>query len=120
MLASFSKGDFEIPLVPYNREFHNPVLLCFMLGHLALALCIVRNAFFLTCPLERKIYCMKQKQNSVFLPKSGWSTNKKLPLVITYFLIVYANLVKLFFSAQNLLLKIIPTQQLLLISTLLW
>ena len=95
----------------------------FMLGHLAL--CIVRNAFFLTCPVETKIYCTTQTIFSVFLPKSGWSINKKkLLLVITYFLIDeldYANLVKLYFSAQNLLLKtFIPTLQLLLISTLLW
>ena len=75
MLASFSKGDFEIPLVPYDREFHNPVLLCFMLGHLALALCIVRNASSLTCPVKRKIYCMKQKKICIFAKK--WVVNQQ-------------------------------------------
>ena len=75
--------------------------IAFMIGHLALALCIVRNAFFLTCPVERKIYCMTQTIFLYFCQKVGGQPTKKLPLVITYFLIDYANLVKLFFSAQN-------------------
>ena len=93
--------------------------IAFMLGHLSLALSILKNTFFLTCPFKRKIYCMTQTIFLYFCQKVGGQPTKKLPLVITYFLIDYANLVKLFFSAQNLLLKTIPTQQILWISSLL-